>query len=217
MKIIAVSGYKDSGKTTLCRELIRVLVGCGFSVGYIKRANENVTSSAGTDSGSVTAVVGAPALLWGNDGFRMEIASSDNSQPDPYAVAGKFFPDSDIVIIEGGNDLAIPKIWVSREGENTPDAPGILAVYDRYQEGDGECRYGVNDLDSLASAIADKLKLSSRSARVYVGCHELPMKDFVADFISGGLMGMIGSLKKPDDTEDVRVFIKTRKPVPDIT
>ena len=163
MKIIAVSGYKDSGKTTLCRELIRALSGRGFSVGYIKRTKEDATSSVGTDSGSVAAI-GVPALLWGNDGFRMEIASSNNPQPDLYEVAGKFFPAADVVVLEGGKDLAIPKKWVSRQGEKTPDVPGIIAVYDRYQESDGEHRYGTDDLDSLVSYITDKLKIYSRPA-----------------------------------------------------
>jgi len=214
MKIIAVSGYKDSGKTTLCRELIRLLSERGISVGYIKRTHEDVTSSAGTDSGSVTAV-GIPALLWGDDGFRTEIASSDNHQSDPYEVAGKFFPAVDMVVLEGGKNLALPKIWVSRPDENVPDVPGIIAVYDRYQGGDGECRYGANETGRLASDIAGKLKLAPRSARVYVGRRELPLKDFVADFVAGGVMGMIGALKKPadpaDDNEegyDVRVYVK---------
>ena len=210
MNIIAVSGYKDSGKTTLCRELIRELSGHGLSVGYIKHTRDNVLSSADTDSGSV-AIAGTPALMWGDDGFRMELASLDNDQPNPYEIAGKFFPAADIVILEGGKDLALPKIWVSGRGENVPDTPGIFAVYDRCREGDGERRYGVNDIGRLASAIADKVSLASRSAQVYIGCRELPMKEFVADFVTGGLMGMIGALKKPDGMDengDISVYVK---------
>ena len=210
MKIIAISGYKDSGKTTLCRRLIQILSGHGFSVGYIKRSHENVTSSSGTDSGSVAAV-GTPSLLWGDDGFRMEIKAPDAHQTDPYEIAGRFFPTAGIVILEGGKDLALPKIWVSRPNEDTPDLPGIFAIYDRHQEGDGGRRYGAGDLDRLALVIAGKAELSSLSARVYIGNRELPMKDFVADFISGGIMGMIDALKKPDGTdgeEGVRVYIK---------
>jgi len=212
VKIIAVSGYKDSGKTTLCRELISALSVRGLSVGYIKRTRENVTSPADTDSGSV-AGIGTPALLWGDDGFRMEIVPPDNREPDPYAVAGKFFPAADIVILEGGKDLALPKIWVSRPGEDTPDVPGIFAVYDRHRESAGERRYGANDLERLASVIADKAGLPSRSVRLYMGCREIPLKDFVADFIAGGLMGMIGALKKPDGTgegEDVSLYLRNR-------
>ena len=212
MNIIAVSGYKDSGKTTLCRELIRALSALGMVVGYIKRTQENVTSSVVTDSGSVTAN-GTTSLLWGDDGFRMEIESPDNFNTDPYEVAGKFFPAADIVILEGGKDLILPKIWVSLPGENVPDAPGIFAVYDRHLEGDGGRRYGANDLDRLVSDVSGKVKLSRRCARVYIGNRELPMKDFVADFVAGGLMGMLGALKKWDDAEDeseVRVYIMNR-------
>ena len=210
MKIIAVSGYKDSGKTTLCRVLIQKLSDRGLSVGYIKRSHENVISSSDTDSGSV-ATIGTPSLLWGDDGFSMEIKSPDNRQTDPYEVVGKFFPTSDIVILEGGKDLVLPKIWVSCPDEETPDLPGIFAVYDRRRAGDGGRRYGIDDLDRLVSVITDKAELSFRSARVYIGARELPMKDFVADFISGGVTGMIGALKKPDGADeegDVRVYIR---------
>ncbi|MDR3076810.1 MAG: molybdopterin-guanine dinucleotide biosynthesis protein MobB, partial [Synergistaceae bacterium] len=35
--MIAVSGYKDSGKTTLCRAILSALSSRGLSVGYMKR------------------------------------------------------------------------------------------------------------------------------------------------------------------------------------
>ena len=210
VKIIAVSGCKDSGKTTLCRELIRALSRRGLSVGYIKRTQESVISPAVSDTGSVAAG-GLPAVLWGNDGLKIELASTDNHQSDPYEIAGRFFPAADIVILEGGKNLVIPKIWVFSPGEDMPDAPGVFAVYDRYREGDNDRRYGANDLDRLVSVIADKAKLSIRNVRVYIGCKELPMKGFVADFVTGGLTGMLSALKKPDGFDeggDVRVYMR---------
>lgn len=210
MKIIAVSGWKDSGKTTLCREIIRELAARGISSGYIKHTQESALSGADTDSGSVAAM-GAAALLWGGDGFRMESAFENGKPPDPYEAAGKFFPSADVVILEGGKDLALPKIWVARPDEDPPDAPGIFAVYDRHRPGDGANRYGGDEIGRLASEIARERERSKRAARVYIGGTELPMKDFVAGFVAGGVTGMLGALKKTegmDGAGEIRVYIR---------
>jgi molybdopterin-guanine dinucleotide biosynthesis protein B len=118
-----------------------------------------------------------------------------------------------MVILEGGKDLALPKIWVAGPDEPVPDLPGIFAVYDRHRGGDGGRRYGEGEIDRLASGIMSKLDFSRRSARVYVGGMELPMKDFVADFVAGGVRGMLDTLKRPDgmdESAEVRVYIKKR-------
>ena len=44
IRIVAVSGRKDSGKTTLCRKLIKELSDMGIRTGYIKRTAEDVIS-----------------------------------------------------------------------------------------------------------------------------------------------------------------------------
>jgi len=213
LKIIAVSGYKDSGKTTLCRALIAGLTSRGLSAGYIKRTQERVISPDSTDSGSVLRT-GTRALLWGEDGWRLEAASDDTRSADPYEIAAKYFPGEDIVILEGGKNLPLPKIWVARKDETIPEEPGIFAVFDRHQGGDGDRRYGEGDIDRLVSDIVKKTENASKSARVYMGGKELPMKDFVADFVAGGIKGMLGSLKKPsgmDETSDVRVYLKSER------
>jgi molybdopterin-guanine dinucleotide biosynthesis protein B len=212
MKVIAVSGFKDSGKTTLCRALVGELSRRGLSVGYIKRTQERVFSDPGTDSGSIAAL-GVPALLWGEDGLRLESPCGNDSE-DTYKIAGKFFPDADIVILEGGKNLPLPKIWVARPGEQVPPVPGIFAVYDRHGPGDGDKRYGRCDLGALVCDIASRADFAESVARVYVGDMELPMKGFVADFVAGGVKGMLGSLKKPggmDEAGDVRVYIRSAR------
>lgn len=54
IRIVAVSGSKDSGKTTLCRKLIKELSEMGIMTGYIKRTAEDVLSEKNTDTGSVS-------------------------------------------------------------------------------------------------------------------------------------------------------------------
>lgn len=211
MKLISVSGYKDTGKSTLCRALLERLKSKGFAVGYIKRTQEFVRSGARTDSGAVCAL-GVDALLWGGDSFRYESAPRDFQKYDPAAVAAKFFPSADVVILEGGKELALPKIWVLGPGEEKPDYPGIFALYDRHGPGDGEDRYGADEIDRLASDLIEKISRIRKSARVYIGNRELPMKDFVADFVGGGIKGMLCALKGVS-SGDIRVYIREERDV----
>lgn len=206
MKLISVSGYKDTGKSTLCRALLGRLQSRGFKVGYIKRTQESVGSDSHTDSGAVR-VLGIDALLWGEDSFRYESSPAGFEDFDPTAVASKFFPDADVVILEGGKELVLPKIWVLEPGEEKPDYPGIFALYDRYGPGNGGDRYGEDEIDRLASDLAEKISRARKSTRVYIGNKELPMKDFVADFVGGGIKGMIRSLKGVSGG-DVKVYIR---------
>jgi molybdopterin-guanine dinucleotide biosynthesis protein B len=215
MSIIAVSGYKNSGKSTLCRALLGAFSARGLNVGYIKRTGEFVGSPRGTDSGEVL-VMGVPALLWGEGALRFETECGHGSEIDVRELAGKYFPRADIVILEGGKHLKLPRIWVLGENETPPEDAGIFAVYDRHGGGDGERRYGEGEVGRLASDILQKIDRADLSARVYVGGRELPMKDFVADFVAGGIRGMLGALKNPtgvDISDELRVYLKgSRKP-----
>jgi molybdopterin-guanine dinucleotide biosynthesis protein B len=213
MKIIAVSGYKDVGKSTLCRALLRALMDRGLKVGYIKRTQEFVASPAGTDSGDAENL-GAPALLWGDGSFRYESLCPGADETCPYEVVGRYFPDADAVILEGGKNLNLPRIWVKSEAE-MPDVSGVFAIYDRNGSGNGEEIYGADEVGRLAGDVIQQVERVRKSASVYVGGHELPMKDFVADFVAGGVRGMLGALKNPrgdDASSEIRVYLRGREP-----
>ena len=199
MKIFAVSGYKNSGKTTLCQKLLIDLMGRGLKVGYLKRTHESVMPSADNDTGSI-ALKGVPALLAGSDGVRFEDVLSEEASP--VGLARRYFPDADVVLVEGGKNLPLPKIWVINNGEDPPALPGIWAIYDR--EGKTSAKQEVDLADRIA---ADVVK-GYRSARVCVGQKELPLKSFIADFISRSVRGMLSSLKDGDaHDKDVMIYL----------
>lgn len=211
MKIISVAGFKNSGKTSLCRELLSRLESDGLRVGYVKRTHESLTPDGGTDSGRV-GHVGNGVLLWSGRDFRFE--RSVTSDPAPEAVASLFFPDADIVIMEGGKELRVPKIWVLGEGEERPDFPGICAVYDRFGAGDGGDVYGRDDLPRLTERISQMARRGLASARVYIDDVELPMKGFIQDFVEGSVRGMLGALKGVRDggrSGEIRIYIGDAK------
>lgn len=212
-KVVAVSGYKNSGKTTLCLKLLEELNKLGIRTGYIKRTCEDVLLNKDSDTGSVFCT-GTRTLLWGKDGARIE-SPFDQSECEDGAVLrlmlSRYFPDAELVLMEGGKDIPVPKIWVRSENEEIPEYPGILYVYDRFGESDGEKVFGDKDEPKLAARLSQLVRKDAyRSARVYIGDTELPMKDFVADFIRGGVLGMLSALKWPDQQAAiVRVYADT--------
>lgn len=207
-QIIAVSGYKDSGKTTLCGSLLENLAKLGVRTGYIKRTAERLMDpEAVVDTGAARAL-GVDSVLWGENGLVLESALAADSAPE--TVVSRYFPDAEIVILEGGKNLVLPKIWVcSEKDEGRIDFPGIFIRYNRKSNGGEEGVFGAGEEGKIAEVLAGLVRGKGyRSASVYIGDKLLPAKDFVADFIRGGALGMITSLKGAEINSDVRIYLK---------
>lgn len=205
IKIFAVAGFKNSGKTTLCMKLLEELGRLGVKAGYIKRTTDDVLSSRGTDTGRA-AELSVSSALWGSDGLRIESPADDVS---PEHIVARYFPDADIVIVEGGKYLNLPKIWVENGEARPQDVTGVFMIYDRNSLGDGKTLFGSGDEALMARRLAASVRGDFyRSTKIYIGDRPLPMKDFIADFIRGSVLGMLSALKGGKETsEGVRVYI----------
>lgn len=206
IRIVAVSGNKDSGKTTLCRKLLRELDEMGIRTGYIKRTSDEVLSEKSTDTGSVTDM-GIGAVLWGKDGLRYELPASEETAP--HFIASRYFPDAEIIILEGGKNLPLPKIWVKKEGEAVPEYPGIIMIYDKEGNNDGKFLYCGGEEREIALRLASMVRGKAyRSTKIYFEDSPLPMKDFISEFIRGSILGMLAALKGGRTTDkSIRIYI----------
>lgn len=204
--IVAVSGNKNSGKTTLCRKLLQELEELGIRTGYIKRTSEEVLPEKGTDT-ELVANMGIGAVLWGRDGLRHEL--SPQKETTPQYIVSKYFPDSELLILEGGKNLSLPKIWVRTEGEKSPQYPGIFMVYDRFGNREGKQVYCSGEEKEIALRLSALVRGKAyRSSQIYFGDTPLPMKDFIADFIRGSILGMLASLKGGGNLgKSVRIYL----------
>jgi molybdopterin-guanine dinucleotide biosynthesis protein B len=131
---VGVCGYKKSGKTTLIEQLLNVLAAEGVSVGVIKHHNEPVEADMmGTDT---YRFFQAGANVIGYDGqslFLRRHQGEGFSLGEELALFGK---KTDLVLVEGFKESAIPKIWLLREGETEAPAAveNVLAVLDGSEE-----------------------------------------------------------------------------------
>lgn len=198
--LIAVSGFKDSGKTSLARALLEELSGRGLSLAFMKHTDRDVLSPAGTDTGGIESQ-GIPCAYWGNDGLRMELPAA---APNSDTIAA-LFPEKDIVIVEGAKSISMPRIWVGSAESAPPEVKGVFACFDRAAEkGDGRFLYVPGEENELADRIAafHERFANVRCVRVAVRGKRLPLKPFVAEMIRGSIAGLLLPLKGIDSLKE---------------
>lgn len=110
--IIAISGVKNSGKTTLINKLIVKLKEKGLTIAVIKHdGHEFEPDVAGTDSYSYRKSGSDGVGIFSNGRFM--IVEQRKVDLD-YML--EFFSDKDLIILEGFKDENIKKLEVIREG-----------------------------------------------------------------------------------------------------
>ncbi len=133
MKIIAINGWKNSGKTSLVERLTAEFIRRGFSVSTIKHAHRNFDiDQPGTDSDRHRAA-GASEVLVSSPHRWALMHESREGEASLEALLDKLSP-VDIVIVEGfkGTTLA-PKIETRRRESAAGDSlarhdPQVIAV-----------------------------------------------------------------------------------------
>jgi molybdopterin-guanine dinucleotide biosynthesis protein B len=153
MRVFSIAGYSGTGKTTLVEALIRELTRRGYSIATIKSTNENVNDVKGTDTERHWLAGARTTMLVGPDSvmIRSERPSSLREYLSSF--------QSDLLIIEGMKEKAIPKIWcMGRDALPKALPDGVLAVFtlDEASANDGEhmiSRYTIEHIAELADLI----------------------------------------------------------------
>jgi len=168
--LFGITGWKNSGKTTLAAALIRELTRRGYSVTALKHAHKSFEiDHPGRDSfklreaGAARVVVSSPN--------RWAIMRELRGEPEAgfeelLAEAGL----CDLVVIEGFKDQSFPKLEIRRDGaaSREPLAPQISHVVaiasDRPQdEKDDLPIFQIDDVTGITNFVITHLRLASMS------------------------------------------------------
>lgn len=125
--LFAVSGVKNSGKTTFCEKLIPALAAEGLRVAVIKHdGHEFEADVPGTDSSRCFAAGAVGTAVFSATKF---CAVRRWSAPDLAALTA-LFPEADVILLEGFKHWPGPKIELVRRGNSTaPVCTGqVLAI-----------------------------------------------------------------------------------------
>lgn len=209
-KLIAVSGYRKSGKTSLCRKLVAGLKEAGISVGYVKRTPDELYGGGVKLPDTVTMTEdGIDSVLWAKDGLRFDMKSDSDGVMEK--IISKCMPDKDLIILEGGKSLNVPKIWVCSEAEERIDFPGVFIYYDRFEAGGKQKVFTEGDEKEIIEKLIELVRGDNyRSANFFVGNRELPVKSYIADFVKGAVLGMLKSFKGlnlEENEESIKICI----------
>lgn len=114
---IAVSGYKDTGKTTLLCGVVRALADIGLRVATVKRDSHGFTAfPAATDSARLAGAGAAASAVLGPHGH----AAFDLRQATADAVWAAL-RGHDVVLVEGGKSLALAKVAMAASADAVGD------------------------------------------------------------------------------------------------
>lgn len=130
--VLSIVGRSNSGKTTLLEKLITELTHQGLRIGTIKHSHHQPEMDMpGKDSWRHKKAGAVTSLLIGWERLMM-VADVVNEVLSPQLLAHRYFPDVDLVLVEGYAGMEGPKIEVVRaersQNMRYPRDAGLIAV-----------------------------------------------------------------------------------------
>lgn len=113
-KVIAVSGVKNSGKTTVLEKLVAELTGRGVRVAVIKHDGHSFEPDCpGTDTYRHLAAGAVGTAVFDGEKFQMTRYAAVTEED-----LISLFPDTDLILLEGFKGSDWPKVEVVRSGNS---------------------------------------------------------------------------------------------------
>lgn len=173
----AVSGVKNSGKTTLITKLLPVMTGRGLKVATIKHDGHDFqTDVPGTDTFAHFQAGAYGTVVFSDHKYMVvkkqpEKARAEQMTPEQLA---SWFPEADLILLEGFKDSGYPKVELIR-GANSPDCVcrgrNLRAVVTDLAPGavkglpEGVPVFGLEDVESIVEFILKDLFLLSGNTK----------------------------------------------------
>ena len=202
MRIVAVVGYSGTGKTRLVVRLIGELKRRGLRVAAVKRCSHGFAlDTDGKDTAEFSRAGADGVAMVSPEGWA---ALGTAPAVDASGLAGRLFPDADIVLVEGGKDVrGTRKIEVLRAGisEAPASPPGELVAVVSDGTGPGLAAapvFGPDDVAGLAELILSLEEGDMTEIKLEVDGREVNMNAFVQVFIEKTVVGMVTSLSGVD-------------------
>jgi len=202
MKIVAIVGISESGKTRLIVRLVRELKGRELRVAAVKRCSHGFTlDTEGKDTSDFSEAGAGGVAMVSPEGW-----AALGKAPDVEAsrLAARLFPDADVVLVEGGKDVPrTRKIEVLRAGVSgtlMSRAGELVAVVSDMPLPGGTTVpvFAPEDVPGIADFILALEEENMTEIRLEVDGREVNMNPFVRTFIENTVLGMVTSLSGID-------------------
>ncbi|MBI5845325.1 MAG: molybdopterin-guanine dinucleotide biosynthesis protein B [Deltaproteobacteria bacterium] len=143
--MVSVAGFSNSGKTTLISRLIALFAARGLKVAAIKHARHGFHMDHPGKDTQKHRQAGAYGVLVAAQG-QIAVIRDVPEEPSPVELAALYFPDADLVFVEGYKSARIPRMVIALCPEDfqafendtdvmalvgCPPSPTPLPVFDR--------------------------------------------------------------------------------------
>lgn len=119
--VLAVSGWKNAGKTTLIERLIPGLTESGLRVAVIKHDGHSFEPDVpGTDSSRFFQAGACASMVY--DGAKYALTRREKVSAEELFLLS---PDADLFLLEGFKESGYPKIEILRANPKEPPIPGL--------------------------------------------------------------------------------------------
>jgi len=127
--VLAVCGWKKSGKTTLLEQAVRHLRGRSLRIGVVKNDAHGVeVDKAGSDSDRLFRA-GAEVILGGPEETLHRLRQDPSTRLE--LCIRDLLLRNDAVLVEGHKQTPLPKVWLTSPAKQSPpeDLPNLRAVF----------------------------------------------------------------------------------------
>jgi molybdopterin-guanine dinucleotide biosynthesis adapter protein len=163
--VFGVTGWKNSGKTTLVTRLIAEFTRRGLAVASVKHAHHAFDiDKPGSDSFRHREAGAGEVMIVSGRRWALMHEIAGESEP-PLAEALARLSPCDLILVEGYKREAHPKIEARRratlkQAPLAPDDPTIVAIAaDHETDGAGRPVFALDDIEPMADFIAGHLGL----------------------------------------------------------
>lgn len=216
-KVFSIVGESQGGKTHLIRQLIPELRKRGLAVAVIKHCSHGFDlEPEGKDSWKFVEAGSDGVAMISSD--RSVVMRKNHRDKDFLRIAGEYFYDMDMVLVEGGaSDRSLKKIEVMRRGsreklESSLDE--LIAVVSDSEIALDKPVFQSGQIKELADFLEKDLGSKESMVTLYLDGKSVPLNSFVQNIFENTTLGMVKSLKgiKEEVRRITLSIIKGRRP-----
>jgi len=215
--VLSIVGKSKVGKTTFLEKLIPEIKRRGYRVGTLKHDahdhfeidHEGKDTWRHRQAGAQTVAISSPS--------RFALTKATETELDIDTIIAAYFSKEDLVLTEGYKGGTKAKIEICRkELQSEPlcsKEDRLLAVVSDFSVSLDVPHFELEDISGIADFIEDRLLRKITAPRVVLRLDgkKLPMKSFVQEFVMGGIMGMIATLRGFENPRQVDISIRLKK------
>jgi molybdopterin-guanine dinucleotide biosynthesis protein MobB len=209
--IVAVSGFSDSGKTTLVEKLVIELKKRGYHVATIKHTHHEIDNPGKDTERHLSA--GSEVVMLAN--AKRLVVTKTSKEPDSITEMVRLLGDKyDLILCEGFKNGKLPKIAVCQNETDLQTMSSAIAVVTDTPLKTTVPQFGSGDVQLIADMLEREYILPHVGRLIiYVNGNHVPLIEFPRAIIASSIVGMLSALKGVDDIESVELIMTNPRKV----